>query len=1046
MGLPRRHMHRRRLTFEAFERRELLDAAESLWRYPFDAPSASPAAFVDTGASWPQPGGLGTALTLTYSLSNLADGGLPGGLQPAQLRAAVEEVLALWASYAPLRFVEVVDSGPAPSEVVYGAAGHPQIRIGHHYIDGDVAPDELAHAYLPPDEIFNDGLSGDVHFDDGNTWSLDPDTAVDVLEVLVHELGHALGLGHEEFATAIMNPFYAGRYDGLGTSFLFPDDIAGIRGLYGSGVGSVTPIVEIGVFGNSMEIAAGDPIASLADGTYFGSVVVDSSAIVHEFTINNVGHGSLQLTGSPIVEISGPNAGDFSLTVQPSSTVPPLGNTTFAIGFSPTASGERTAIVRIANNDRDENPYEFVIGGRGLSPHQEIDLFGLGRPINTQDMTPSTFDGTDFGFVNVAGGAVVRTYMIRNAGALPLALTSIPKVELTGPHAADFAVMIAPATQVPSEGESNFSIRFDPTAIGVRSAVVRIASDDNDENPYEFAISGTGYAANAEIGVFGNGTPIVDGDTTPSVLDHTAFGAANVDGVILTRTFTISNTGVGPLHLTAVPLVMFSGAAAGDFSVVAEPTTPVPVGGNTIFSIAFNPTRAGTRTATVSIANSDANEDPFEFTISGIGFAAAAEIEVRGEGRIIAAGDNTPDVTDGTQFGNVAAGGVPSTRTFAIANVGSSALNLLGNPRVAITGLHAGDFRVVAWPESPVGIGGSSAFTIEFAPAGAGERTAAIHVASNDVDENPYSFSIAGFGEAPPHVVGVVVDSTAGPFAAHELETGSGRSQWRPMPWVNVNRIAIRFDQDVIVSAEDISVLAGDGLPMEPAPNGFHYDSELRTATWTFTTSFSAAMHTMRLRSYDGMTGVRTVDGVALDGEWADPAAYDNGASDTFPSGDGAAGGVFALTFRVDPGNAEQAILDNVDEALHVNWLDLRAVLDRMFRAASDAAYSKWTDLDGDGVINASDAVLANNYRKTEVSGAVASAAIAAVSDRESLRLAALRQRTSRRPNVPQPCPVNDMVTPKNIRIDDLGRVRQLGATRDGVAIAPNLGSTRRQH
>ncbi|MBY0232210.1 MAG: matrixin family metalloprotease, partial [Gemmataceae bacterium] len=187
---------------------------------------------------WPQPGGLGSQTTITYSYANLLDGGM--GLSADALRAAVEEALGRWAAVAPLRFVEVTDSGPAYSanQTDYSASGRPMLRFGHIPIDG--RSNVLAYAYYPG----STGLAGDIFFDDSERWTLNPSTGMDLLEVAVHELGHALGLDHEPMPssggnTAILNPYYGGRYSGLGTSYLFQDDIDGIRALYGTGTGSV---------------------------------------------------------------------------------------------------------------------------------------------------------------------------------------------------------------------------------------------------------------------------------------------------------------------------------------------------------------------------------------------------------------------------------------------------------------------------------------------------------------------------------------------------------------------------------------------------------------------------------------------------------------------------------------------------------------------------------------------------------------------------------------------------------------------------------------
>jgi len=205
------------------------------------------------GLQWPQSGGPGADVVITYSYSNLLDGSFLL-VTPSELRAATEEALGLWATYAPIHFIEMPDSGPPPSDESYDANGYPQIRIGHH------TSSDLAHAYYPG----TDGLSGDVHVDSGIPWTLG-DGHWNFLEAITHELGHALGLGHELDEPAIMNPFYPQqRFTTLGSAFLFPNDIAALQQIYGAGHGSVQPLAPTPEPATILLVGAG--LAALARG------------------------------------------------------------------------------------------------------------------------------------------------------------------------------------------------------------------------------------------------------------------------------------------------------------------------------------------------------------------------------------------------------------------------------------------------------------------------------------------------------------------------------------------------------------------------------------------------------------------------------------------------------------------------------------------------------------------------------------------------------------------------------------------------------------
>ena len=122
----------------------------------------------------------------------------------------------------------------------------------------------------------------------------------------------------------------------------------------------------------------------------------------------------------------------------------------------------------------------------------EIDLKGNGISIPNNDGAPSIDDDTDFGDVSVVSGTVSHTFTIENTGSANLTLTGIPKVNITGNHAADFSISALPATIITPGGSTTFEITFNPSASGLRSAAINIDNDDSDENPYNFKIQGTG--------------------------------------------------------------------------------------------------------------------------------------------------------------------------------------------------------------------------------------------------------------------------------------------------------------------------------------------------------------------------------------------------------------------------------------------------------------------------------------------------------------------------------------------------------------------------
>ncbi len=510
---------------------------------------------------------------------------------------------------------------------------------------------------------------------------------------------------------------------------------------------------EMNVKGNGVIIADNDSTPDVLDGTDFGSAAANSGTIVKTFTIENLGSGSLNLTGSPIVAVSGLNASEFTVSALPATPLVSGSSTTFQVTFAPMGYGISSAMLSIANNDSNENPYNFSIQGRGTNtPEIKVTDQSGNHEIADGDISPSATDGTDFGSAEINTGTVLKTFKIYNLGDAPLNLNGNPLIEILGANAADFTVVTPPPSQIATNASATFTIQFDPSVSGLRTATLSIQNNDINENPYDFVIQGTGITL-PEINVKGNGVTIANGDNTPNVSDNTDFGSLAANSGTVVKTFTIENLGSADLNLTGTPIIEFSGVNASEFTVSALPATTVISGANTTFQVTFSPMGYGIRSAALSIANNDSNENPYNFSIQGRGINTP-EIKVTDQsGRYeISDGDISPSATDGTDFGSAEINFVTVLKTFKIWNLGDSPLLLSGSPIIGIFGENSADFTVATPPPSQIAANSSATFTVKFDPSVSGLRTATVSIMNNDINENPYDFVIQGTGITLPEI------------------------------------------------------------------------------------------------------------------------------------------------------------------------------------------------------------------------------------------------------------------------------------------------------
>ena len=378
---------------------------------------------------------------------------------------------------------------------------------------------------------------------------------------------------------------------------------------------------------------------------------------------------------------------------------------------------------------------------------------GIPSEIAMKQSATNIPSGGSFSFPNIALGSssTQTSFTIENLGG-DLLLTG-ETVNITGANAADFVVNTNPGRAIGINGTNSFEITFTPTGIGTRTASLSIPNNDPDEDPYIINVSGTGLAP--EINV------------KQSVTNITSGGNFNFGGVDVGKNdafiFTIENIGNDNLVLTGAPSIQIGGANASDFSVLVGPSSPIAGANSTTFTLQFAPSASGARSATITIPNNDADEDPYTFTVTGDGLIP--NIGVR---------QNATNIGSGGffDFGSSLVGNAADV-TFTIDNTGNTILTFVNSPSVQLSGPNAADFIVVSSP-TQVNDGTSDVFLIRATPSLSGTRTATVTIESNDPDEPTYSFSIQVTGLAPEIDISQGSSITSGgSFDFGNVNTGS---------------------------------------------------------------------------------------------------------------------------------------------------------------------------------------------------------------------------------------------------------------------------------
>ena len=506
----------------------------------------------------------------------------------------------------------------------------------------------------------------------------------------------------------------------------------------------------------------------------YGGVPVGSSA-VRTITVSNEGSADLVVTSTiPL------GSGDFEISSGHSEfTLYPSGFEEIQILFSPSSSGSKSALLRLESNDPDENPTNIPLIGQGTEP----------------DITVSPFYH-DYGNVPV-GSSIGKTFTVSNSGTSDLVVDSTVILD-----AGDFQIASGDLSYTLSPSSSKeIGIQFTPTSSGSKGAILRIFSNDPDENPKDVSLSGGGLTP--EIAV------------TPKSFDY---GEIDVDSTRI-QNFSIYNYGAAILNLDSTFL-----KKNADFTIVdgGGPVSLSPSQAHEL-RIRFNPYSRGMKNDTLCIANNDPDENPKTIPLSGLGIVPDIDI--------------SPASVD---FESIRIG-TTGTQSLTMTNTGNAilmieSLTLMGSETFQIT---TGEGALTLFPSVQTDI------RIRFTPDSPGVKNAVLRILSNDPDEGQTDIPVAGTGTAPE--IGVIPESVnfgIVPIGSNKTDT---------VIVSNEGSADLVIAGLSIVGAEDFT-LASAEIPVSLEPSGTH------EMTVTFEPSSDGEKNgLLRIESNDADEGMKDV-------------------------------------------------------------------------------------------------------------------------------------------------------------------------------------------
>ena len=287
----------------------------------------------------------------------------------------------------------------------------------------------------------------------------------------------------------------------------------------------------------------------------------------------------------------------------------------------------------------------------------------------------------NFGNVPV-NTSTTQVVTLTNVGVSIIKLT----IGVSGTNASLFTQTNTCGTQVAVGANCAISVVFKPAGAGAKKATLTINAGPGPETQ-EVPLTGTAV-------------------TSTYTLQPTSLAFGNV-ALNTTKTLgvTVSNTGTVYLPITSIAL---AGTNPSQFSQTNNCGTAVAVGGNCTINVSFDPTTAGSLSATLNVtAGGGAGKQSVALT--GTGFNSASYTLL----------------PTSLAFGNQALNTTSAAQVLTVTNTGQVALTINS---VTLGGTDPGQFSKVNNCGSSVAVGANCTISVSFAPTVTGSLSATVTV------------------------------------------------------------------------------------------------------------------------------------------------------------------------------------------------------------------------------------------------------------------------------------------------------------------------------